>query len=373
MSRLTSLAFLAALAGGTTFTYGAGAQTTSSNDAGIAPQPLADALKAFARQSGLKLIYASDLATGRRSNGAPAGLSAGEMLQRILNGTGLTARWLNERTISIRPEGDDEPALRSTADASEATGAGTRIASVGGPTTMPHDVAQSNATDASSASTQKPRVLEEIVVTGTHIKGVTDSASPVQVYSREDIDRSGVDTVQDFIQKLPANFTGAATESTGLSLPTGALGINGIGASGANLRGLGSDATLVLVDGRRVAPSNTLGNFVDISLIPTDVLERIEVMPDGSSAIYGSDAVGGVVNFVLRKDFEGIESRARYGSVTDGDLHELRIDQTMGHQWDSGSASTQALWQRKIGPSAKTHFFQPHYYRISEDSLRLPR
>jgi outer membrane receptor protein involved in Fe transport len=112
-------------------------------------------------------------------------------------------------------------------------------------------------------------------------------------------------------------------------------GNRNVGA-GINLRGLGAGSTLVLLDGRRIASGGS-GAFVDVSTIPLSALERIEVITDGASAIYGSDAVGGVVNFILRDDYDGAETNIRYGGVTDGDLRELNVSQLAGATWDRGA------------------------------------
>jgi outer membrane receptor protein involved in Fe transport len=101
-----------------------------------------------------------------------------------------------------------------------------------------------------------------------------------------------------------------------------------------NLRGLGSDATLTLVNGRRIAPS-AAGAFVDVSQIPMAGVDRVEILPDGASALYGSDAIGGVVNFVMRKHYEGAETSARYGAG-DG-FEEYSASQVFGKDWGSGS------------------------------------
>src|SRR5690606_7557618 len=106
--------------------------------------------------------------------------------------------------------------------------------------------------------------------------------------------------------------------------------------SGVNLRGMGNAATLVLLNGQRLAPAGT-GNFVDVGMIPASAIDRVEVLTDGASAIYGSDAVGGVVTFVLREDFEGGDTRIRYGTVTEGSSSEYRVSQTLGRAWSSGS------------------------------------
>jgi outer membrane receptor protein involved in Fe transport len=176
-----------------------------------------------------------------------------------------------------------------------------------------------------------------VPVTGTHIRGSTDSAFPIAIYTRDVIERSGASTLQEFIQKIPQNFNGGASESTLSAISGGGNAGNRVDATGVNLRGLGNDATLVLINGHRVAPGNTEGNFVDLSMIPLNAVERVEVVTDGASAIYGSDAIGGVVNIILGRNLDGAETQARYGRVTSGSTQEMQVGQTLGHSWDTGS------------------------------------
>jgi outer membrane receptor protein involved in Fe transport len=181
-------------------------------------------------------------------------------------------------------------------------------------------------------------VTDGAAVTGTHIRGTNDSAFPLWIYNRDVIEASGAGTLQQFIQMLPQNFNGGASESTVQSVAGGGNAANTVQGTGVNLRGLGNDATLVLVNGHRLAPGNVSGNFVDLSLIPLYAVERVEVVTDGASAIYGSDAVGGVVNIILGRNLDGAETRARYGRVTSGSTSETEVGQTLGHGWDTGSA-----------------------------------
>jgi outer membrane receptor protein involved in Fe transport len=201
------------------------------------------------------------------------------------------------------------------------------------------------ATIAAGALTPLPRdvsaaegVPDGAEVTGTHIRGSADSAFPITIYNREVIESSGASTLQEFIQTIPQNFNGGASENTVGSVAGGGNATNKVDATGVNLRGLGNDSTLVLVNGHRVAPGNTEANFVDLSMIPLYAVERVEVVTDGASAIYGSDAVGGVVNIILGRNLDGAETRARYGSVTSGSTTERQVGQTLGHGWDTGSA-----------------------------------
>ena len=155
--------------------------------------------------------------------------------------------------------------------------------------------------------------VEEIYVTGSRIGRSSDfeSPSPVASFNRDDLSKSGYSNLQQLMEKQP--FTGNGTFSTrGNNQDSTANG-----AASISLRGLGADATLVLVNGRRVAISafaeSITTNFVDINSIPVAAIERIEVLKDGASAVYGSDAVAGVVNIILRDDFDGFELSADGG------------------------------------------------------------
>lgn len=184
------------------------------------------------------------------------------------------------------------------------------------------------ATSAHAQNTAEP--LDEVIVTGSRIARGSDfeSPSPVLSIDRSSIEKSGYPNLQQLLEKLPANGAGAFS-TRGNNQDSTANG-----AASISLRGLGADATLVLVNGRRVAISsfaeNITTNFVDINSIPVAAIERIEVLKDGSSAVYGSDAVAGVVNIVLRKDFDGFELSAGYGATTDGPYDERNFSAVWG-------------------------------------------
>ncbi|MFN3302965.1 MAG: TonB-dependent receptor plug domain-containing protein [Roseateles sp.] len=153
---------------------------------------------------------------------------------------------------------------------------------------------------ATSALAQETQKLERIEVTGSSIKRVAaETALPITTVSKEEIARSGATTVQDLVQLLPSSFGGSVVANN-----VGATG----GASTANLRGLGAKYTLVLLNGRRVANFAFGNNPVDLNSIPLAAVERVEVVRDGASSIYGADAVAGVINFILRKDYQGAEA-----------------------------------------------------------------
>ena len=164
-----------------------------------------------------------------------------------------------------------------------------------------------------AAQTDGSAELKRVEVTGSRIKRVdAEGTSAVQVITRDQIERSGATTLTDVMKSVPANNAGAFDESQ----------VNGFtpGAGGVSLRGLGAQATLVLINGRRVTPfgfgSGGQQTFVDINSIPLDAVERVETLLDGASAIYGSDAMAGVVNVILRKDFTGFVGSASYGVTT---------------------------------------------------------
>lgn len=176
----------------------------------------------------------------------------------------------------------------------------------------------------------------EIVVVGSRVRAKGPSSSPILVFSKSDIDRTGAATVQQFLEKLPQNFgNGANAGNVANSGLDRDVTVNDGRGSSTNLRGLGTGTTLTLLNGRRITASNQF-QYVDVSLIPVSAIERVEVLTDGASAIYGTDAIGGVVNIVLRDQFEGLEALGRFGTVTQGGLQEYQAGLTGGLNWAGG-------------------------------------
>ncbi len=167
-----------------------------------------------------------------------------------------------------------------------------------------------------SVGADDDRRLETVVVTGSSIKRkVTESALPIQVVSAEDIRREGITSAEQLISFLNSNGNGLDNLASNADVVTGqARGNNG--ASSANLRGQGSAATLILLNGRRVAAHGLNGGAVDINQIPMAAIERAEVLKDGASAVYGTDAIGGVINFILKDNFQGLNSNV-FADVTE--------------------------------------------------------
>ena len=177
------------------------------------------------------------------------------------------------------------------------------------------------ATELEDAPVVPQTEIEEVVVTGTRIARTPEElAGNLVVLDGDFIRASGEATLERVLRQLPQNAN-STVESFGSDLNTVT---NFTGASTVNLRGLGSESTLVLVDGKRIGHSGFLGGVTDISSIPLSLVERIEVLLDGASAVYGSDAVGGVINIITRRDYEGAELDLNYNQPADGSYGEWR-------------------------------------------------
>jgi iron complex outermembrane receptor protein len=262
------------------------AQQATTLSADIPAQPLAQALATFAHQTGLQLVYVSDVVRHQKSHAVSAGLTADEALAQLLQGTGLRFEHLTARSVHILAAAPPRQAARNPV----------------------------------------PDALDEVVITGSHLNQPEgDTSAPLLIFTREELANGGVQTPQDLLARISPNQSfGASNETTGL-----ASGISGYTA--ASLRGLGSQRTLVLLDGQRLAPyARSYGEGVDLSGIPPSALERVEVLKDGASAIYGADAIGGVINFVMRHDYQGAEVNANYFATEHGGADNGRINATFG-------------------------------------------
>lgn len=172
-----------------------------------------------------------------------------------------------------------------------------------------------------------------ITVTGTRIRGA-GSASPVTVTTRRELEQAGINDLADFTRFLPQNYSGGQNRGiAGGGEQGGQQNLNN--SATLNLRGLGPDATLTLLNGHRLS-YDTVNQGIDISAIPLSSIDRIEVVSDGASALYGSDAVAGVANIILRRDYEGIEATARVGGSTSGGDTQQEFSLVTGHRWSSG-------------------------------------
>ncbi len=269
------------------------AQASEARDYDLPSQPLGDALRQVALQSGRQVIVASELVDGLRAPALKGRYDVDTALEMLLRGTGLNA---------------------------------VRV----GSTLVVQRVPAGGSADGADAGSS------EILVTGTRIRGRGPVGVSVITIDRAAIDQNGFATTQQIAQSVPQNFAGGANENTSGSITGAGNGNSGRG-SGVNLRGLGQTSTLLLLNGDRPPLGGVAGTFADLSMIPASAIERVEIVPDGSSAIYGSDAVAGVVNIVPRLNFRGAETSFRIGTA-DGDSQEYQFSQIFGTRWSSGNA-----------------------------------
>ena len=312
----------------------------------IEAKPATQSLTDYARQAHTQLGYDVDMVEDILTNAVVGEYDSAEALELLLADTGLAAEY-GERGIFIRRiakrevGGDIEKRTPPLAEANSLRL--TQTAAAGAQATVTQNQTSRRTESESGEGENKRRLeqIEEIIVTGTNIRGIAPESSPVRIFTSEDIQNSGAATAQDFIQTLTANFGGGSNpEIPGLPNDRSASfnTDNGSFGSSVNLRGLGSGSTLVLLNGHRLAPSSGIGDFVDISMIPASALERVDVLSDGASSIYGADAVAGVVNFVLRDDYDGVETSYRRGTATEGNVDENRASITGGKNWAIGNA-----------------------------------
>ncbi|AER57769.1 putative TonB dependent receptor [Pseudoxanthomonas spadix BD-a59] len=171
-------------------------------------------------------------------------------------------------------------------------------------------------TEASQATTQE---LDKVSVTGSRIKRTDiETALPITVIGKAEIDAQGISSAEQLMSYLNVSGNGSDNLASNVGIVTGVDQRGNNGVSGANLRGQGADATLVLLNGRRVAAHGLKGRVVDLNSIPFAAIERVEVLRDGASAIYGTDAIGGVINFITRSDYRGLTLSAFTDTTEEG-------------------------------------------------------
>ncbi|MEC9466549.1 MAG: TonB-dependent receptor plug domain-containing protein, partial [Myxococcota bacterium] len=193
----------------------------------------------------------------------------------------------------------------------------------------PAEAAPAEAAPAEAKAEEGEEKVEELYVTGSRIKRMDLSTpAPVTVISREELDASGLTSVGDILQRLPAQSNATNTK----------VNNGGDGSTRINIRGLGSSRTLILVNGRRFVPGGLGANSsVDLNSIPMSVIERVEVLKDGASAVYGSDAIAGVVNIITKESIEGITADAYAGMTQDGKGMTMDVNVTGGTSFDGGN------------------------------------
>jgi len=284
----------------------------------IAAQDLGPALKQLAQSRGLQVLYLSTMVRDVRTRGAAGDITADEAFDQLLDGTGLTYRYLDDNTVTVIPLSDasvsegDGAAPAGSASAGESRAQ--QAKDLGSDRTLFAQAVPGSAQQASLAP-EDSQSLQEIIVTGSRIAAPNEvSTSPIQVISARSIQVSGKTDISDIISQLPQILT----NDLGQDLGNGTSGLaTAGGVATADLRGLGPGRTLVLVDGRRLgvgSPNTAIAQPApDLDQIPAGLVDRVEVVTGGASAAYGSDGIAGVVNFILKRDFEGFQVDAQVG------------------------------------------------------------
>lgn len=303
----------------------------------IPAQPLGLALIEYSRQANILVVAPQELVHGKTSPTISGSMTAGAALERLLANSGLGYTRSADNRIVVR---------LSRADA------GDHFYHSNGEDPAPGEF-EAGQDPAASASVERDD--REIVVTGTIIRGATPSGANLIVLERGDLENTGRGSLAEAIQTSPQIHGGGINDATmrsgrGAGSLTGSSG--SFGASSVNLRGLGVEETLTLVNGRRLAPSGFYGSFADISAIPFAAVKRVEILADGASATYGADAMAGVVNIILDNQFKGAETRVRAGVETRSGQPEYQASQLFGWSFDRGNILV-------AGEYAKRHKITP--------------
>ncbi len=303
------------------------------------------ALTEFARQSDREILFSTDAVADKEAPDLKGMYEDERALELLLADSGLEYSVTASNTILVAEQGGDSEAKKlrwqptSIARSNDRRGSDTNVAAA------VKSAARSGDADGSAEGEDD---MEEIVVTGSQL--ITDPGKmtrQVTVFNRAEIERSGVTRLDEFLRRLPQNINAPGNVGSGIRAPgiEFGLGDNVFAGSTINLRGLGAQYTLILINGRRPARGGQFGDVTDISNIPIDRIERIEVLFDGAAAIYGADAVGGVVNIITRKDYGGTNLSLTYSDTEDGG--GARTNLLLGHtfNWGSGSLTASAGYQ----------------------------
>lgn len=266
----------------------------------LAAQPAATGVAAFARQADVQVLISAGDARGRRTNSVRGAMTVPQALDQLLRGTGLVARMTGAQTYSVV--------------------AAAQVAAV-------------------EAPVDEAEEADPILVTGSRIRtAANDAPAPVSVVpATEILGKTGRTALGDELNELPQfRSTLSQASSTG-NQPPSQVGLNQL-----DLRGLGTSRTLVLQNGRRHVAGSQVVSQPDVNAIPVELLDHVEILTGGASAVYGADAIAGVVNFVLKDDFEGLAARAQGGISARGDAGAYMGSITAGTNFGGGRGNIAA-------------------------------
>ncbi len=292
----------------------------------IAPQEAVRAIPEFARQAGVQIIAPADRLRGVNLPALTGEHDVREALRQLLAGTALEIASDNGQIITLRDKNSRFARTKPE------------------PAPVPEAEARAAATAVMPPSFFD--LVDEIVVTGTRIlRNGFQSPTPVTVLAEEAMDTAAPENVADLVNDLPSVVGSATPQTSNLQFSSGLAGLNTL-----NLRGIGSNRTLVLLDGQRSVPS-TITGLVDVNDFPQQLINRIDVVTGGASAAYGSDALSGVVNFVLNKNFTGLKGEVAGGITTYGDDPSSKITLSAGSDFANGRGHVlmSGEWSRRAG------------------------
>ena len=308
-------------------------------------QSLSTALQEFATQSGIQIIFFAKVTDGHEAPSLEGRYTAADAVARLLDHSDLTFQQLNPKTIEVEPKAatnDLKQTVGSSfvapsnltltqSDSRSPQGSGQQSQSSSGNTQ--NSQTQSTVSPPSSEGKEQVSELQEIVVTGTLIRGIAPVGTEVTTVDRADIVSTGVVSTQDLLSTMP-QITSAFNN---INNPN--TGVNGTTIVRSNIHNIGAAAggntTLIVFDGHDVVGAGILQTTPDAGVLPPGILQSVQVVADGGSALYGADAVGGIINFITRKHMEGVEVDAHYGAATGYHAEDANI--TGGHEWNSGS------------------------------------
>ena len=308
----------------------------NQDDSGIAPQALDTALEEFAERSGLQVIYLADVAKGKHSLGAEPDLSDQATLDQLLASTDLKYEFLNDNTVTLQATNE-----RGASDSKNLNPQSVLMAqNQTSPTTSMERSSRSEegGTNDGSIVGEGENILKipEILVIGrsnnVDIQRTRNDAQPYVTFDALEIEKSQVTTLEEFLRtRLPMNS----------AIRPSAYSDTGSNSSTINLRGLGTDQTLILINGRRTSSISNGLDFTqpDVNGIPIASIERIEVLPSTASGIYGGAATGGVINIILKSDYQGLELVANYDNTFDTNSAVRRFDLNGGLSFNGGKSN----------------------------------
>jgi iron complex outermembrane receptor protein len=321
-------------------------------------QTVAESLQSIAHETGTSVLFDATAVRGRVAHPVSGHLSAFEAITAALQGTGLVAEQMPDGAVVVRPAAASAgaPVLRAsgvpaTGPSAEAAPGALAISDAGVPGAAPGGV--NTAAPAGGQALDDASVVR-VEITGTRLKRVeVDGPTPVNVYTAKDIEQSGQPNLERFLSSLNEV---SASAGEGVAGATGGQGT-------VQLRGLPLGTTLVLINGRRVeAVGSSSANYFNLNLIPMAAIDRVEIVPVGSSAVYGGDALAGVVNVILKKSIDGVSFAANLGSGRGFGGGGMSLT-TGGHSTD-GSYLLMGSYNRATPLTmAERSFFQNADYR----------